>query len=91
MKKPEASSTAVPARGKYANLLKQGTNLIILDPELLPHFPDSASVNRALHAFLAINEQVRSAATRARTRRRPTTATPSDFDPRVGAAASSGR
>jgi hypothetical protein len=71
-------------RGKYANLLKQGTNLIILDPELMPHFPDSASVNRALHAFLAIDEQVQSAATRARTRRRPASISSADFDPRIG-------
>lgn len=48
--------------GKYSNLLKQGTNLIILDPALLPFFPDSDSVNRALHAFLAIGDSVQSAA-----------------------------
>jgi hypothetical protein len=52
------SSTAV--RGKYYNRLQQGTNLVILDPALMPFFPDSASVNRALHAFLAINDQVQS-------------------------------
>ncbi len=59
-------------RGKYANLIKQGSNLVILDPALMPFFPDSASVNRALHVFLAINEQVQSAKIRTRSRRRPT-------------------
>jgi len=85
MKKPETSTAAHPTvtRGKYTNLLKQGTNLVILDPALMPFFPDSASVNRALHAFLAINDQVKSAGTRVRARRRPASATP-EFDPRVG-------
>lgn len=71
-------------RGKYSNLLKQGTNLVVLDPTLMPFFPDSESVNRALRAFLAINDQVRSAAKPARTRRRPPASATSEFDPRVG-------
>jgi hypothetical protein len=85
MKKPETSTPTHPTvtRGKYTNLLKQGTNLIILDPALMPFFPDSESVNRALHAFLAINDQVKSAGTRVRPRRRATSPAP-EFDPRVG-------
>ena len=83
MKKPDTTTPPTITRGKYANLLKQGSNLVILDPALMPFFPDSASVNRALHAFLAINDQIKSAATRARTRRRPAADTP-EFDPRVG-------
>jgi hypothetical protein len=79
---PGPSRTAV--RGKYYDRLREGTNLVILDPALMPYFPDSASVNRALRAFLAINDQVQSAATRVRTpRRRPSSAQP-EFDPRVG-------
>ena len=35
-------------RGKYSNLLKQGTNVAIIDPDLLDTFPDSKSVNEAL-------------------------------------------
>jgi hypothetical protein len=86
MKKPETTTSApsTVTRGKYANLLKQGTNLVILDPALMPFFPDSASVNRALHAFLAINEQVQSASTRTRSRRRPATSATPEFDPRIG-------
>ena len=68
-------------RGKYANLLKQGSNLVILDPVLMPYFPDSASVNRALHAFLAIDDSVKSAAPQ---RRRPRSARPAGIDPSVG-------
>ena len=56
-------------RGKYSNRLADGTNLVVLDPALLPHFPDSESVNRALRALLAINEQVQSIAAKP-TRRR---------------------
>ena len=70
-------------RGKYANLLKQGSNVVLLDADLLDSFPDSPSVNRALRAFLAISQQLKSAGTRTRTRRPPATAS-ADFDPRVG-------
>jgi hypothetical protein len=79
MKKPDTT----PTRGKYANLLKQGSNVVILDPDLLDSFPDSPSVNRALRAFLAINHQVQEAGTRIRTRRPAASAKP-EFDPRVG-------
>ncbi len=58
-------------RGKYNNLLAKGTNVAIIEPELHAHFPDSESVNRALHALLAINNEVRLVAKPIRTRRRP--------------------
>jgi hypothetical protein len=41
-------------RGKYAGLPKQGTNVIILDPDLLDTFPDSASANEALRGLKKI-------------------------------------
>ena len=65
-----------------ANLSKHGASF----DEAASTFgdPDSASVNRALRAFLAINDEVQSAATRVRTRRRAAAAAP-EFDPRVGA------
>jgi hypothetical protein len=84
MKKPETEAKPAVARGKYANLLKRGSNLVILDPALMPFFPDSASVNRALHAFLAIDDQIKSAATPRRARRRPSSSAAPEFDPRVG-------
>lgn len=56
-------------RGKYTNMLAKGSNIVVLDPTLVAHFPDSASVNRALHALLAINKQVESLATRPARRR----------------------
>jgi hypothetical protein len=48
-------------RGKYANLLAEGTHLAVIDPKLQVHFPDSDSVNRALQAFLAIREEMKAA------------------------------
>ena len=38
-------------RGKYVSRYKEGTNIIVLDPELIEYFPDSASVNEALRSL----------------------------------------
>ncbi len=38
-------------RGKYASKYKTGTNVVVLDPELIEYFPDSASVNEALKSL----------------------------------------
>ena len=52
-------------RGKYAEQYKQGTNVVIVDPDLTKAFPDSKSVNDALRGLLAI-------ATRTQPKRRRT-------------------
>lgn len=39
-------------RGKYAKRYAEGTNLILLEPDLAAQFPDSKSVTRALRAYL---------------------------------------
>jgi hypothetical protein len=39
-------------RAKYAARYRQGTNLIVLDPDVAVAFKDSAAVNRALRAVL---------------------------------------
>jgi hypothetical protein len=41
-------------RGKYVDRYRRGTNVVLLDPELLEAFPDSKSVNDALRSLLAI-------------------------------------
>jgi len=41
-------------RGKYAQRYAEGTNLILLDPDLLAVFPDAAAVNSALRALAGI-------------------------------------
>ncbi len=38
-------------RGKYANRYREGTNIVLVDPDLHRLFPDSESVNRALRKF----------------------------------------
>jgi len=39
-------------RGKYADRYRQGTNPVLLDPELAKAFPDSKAVNDALRTLL---------------------------------------
>ena len=41
-------------RGKYVDRYRSGTNVVLLDPELVEAFPDSKSVNDALRALVAI-------------------------------------
>lgn len=41
-------------RGKYVDRYRQGTNVVLLDPEVAEAFPDSKSVNDALRALVAI-------------------------------------
>ncbi len=41
-------------RGKYVDRYRQGTNLVLLDPEVAQAFPNSRSVNDALRAILVI-------------------------------------
>ncbi len=40
-------------RGKYAKRYREGTNLVLIDPDLHKVFPDSESVNRALRDYLS--------------------------------------
>jgi hypothetical protein len=39
-------------RGKYYQQAKEGTNLILIDPDLTQAFPNQESVNRALRLLL---------------------------------------
>lgn len=41
-------------RGATARRFAEGTNIIVLDADLTGHFPDSASVNRALRLLVEI-------------------------------------
>lgn len=40
------------AQGKYAERYKEGTNMVLLDPDVAKEFPDDASVNEALRQYL---------------------------------------
>ena len=39
-------------RGKYAARYAKGSNVVVLSPDVARVFPDSASANRALRAFV---------------------------------------
>ena len=41
-------------KGKYAKLYNQGTNLILLEPDVAEAFPDSKSINDSLRALASI-------------------------------------
>ena len=40
-------------RGKYYGRYKQGTNIVLLEPDIAKVFRDSASVNEALRQYLS--------------------------------------
>ena len=39
--------------GKYAERYREGTNIVILDPDVAAKFKDSQAVNKALRTLLA--------------------------------------
>ena len=41
-------------RGKYAQRYAEGTNLVVLSPDVAEFFPDSEAVNAALRALVDI-------------------------------------
>jgi len=41
-------------RGKYAKRYAEGTNIVILAPDVAEFFPDSESVNTALRALVGV-------------------------------------
>ena len=40
-------------RGKYTERYREGTNIVLIDPDLHKLFPDSEAVNRALREYVA--------------------------------------
>lgn len=62
-------------RGKYyKRILKEGTNVVVLEPDVAKAFPDSAAVNNALRVVLkagqAAQRLTRRSTGRAKTARR---------------------
>jgi hypothetical protein len=45
------------ARGKYARRYAQGTNVVVLDPDMAEVFPNAEAVNRSLRALAEIIRQ----------------------------------
>ena len=46
-------------RGKYAARYAEGTNVVLLEPDVLEVFPDSKAVNEALRALAKIVKKAR--------------------------------
>lgn len=43
-------------RGKYANRIKEETNVVLLDPDIAQVFPNDEAVNKALRYLLEVAE-----------------------------------
>ncbi len=41
-------------RGKYAKRYEEGTNVVVIDPDVAKYFPDHESVNQALRSLTEI-------------------------------------
>lgn len=46
-------------RGKYAQRYAEGTNVVVLEPDVAAAFPSSQSVNAALRALIEIAKTAR--------------------------------
>ena len=55
--------------GKYAAAFAEGSNVVVLDPDIAEFFPDHESVNRSLRSLVSIarRQQLKTVATRRRT------------------------
>ena len=49
------------SRGKYARRFAEGTNLVLLEPDVAAEFPTAAAVNKALREFLKSKSSRRTA------------------------------
>ena len=41
-------------RGKYTEKMKKGTNVFLLDADLLPYFPDAETINNTLRSLVTL-------------------------------------
>ncbi len=48
----DLSTLKTQVSGKYSQRYAEGTNVVLLDPEVATAFPDSASVNAALRLLI---------------------------------------
>ena len=61
--RPEYDFTGA-TRGVTAARYRKGTNVVVIDPDVLDLFPDSAAVNEALRALAAVVRRGRRPGTR---------------------------
>lgn len=53
-------------RGKYAQRYAEGTNVVVIDPDVNKYFPNHEAVNESLRSLVAIIEKRRKAEPRIR-------------------------
>jgi len=51
---PRKLDLSKAVRGKYYDRMQEGTNIVLLAPDLMDTFPDSESVNEALRSLKEI-------------------------------------
>ena len=51
---PDLYDFSKGVRGKYAKRYAQGTNVVVIEPDVAQYFPDHATVNEALRSLLPI-------------------------------------
>ena len=51
-------------RGKYAKLYAEGTNVVVLEPDIVREFPTAESVNEALRSLIPVITSHRKAVAR---------------------------
>ncbi len=59
--KPRPLDLSKAVRGKYYDRMQEGTNVVLIAPDLMETFPDSESVNQALRSLKAIADRSRKA------------------------------
>ncbi len=52
----QLSSLNGRSKGKYASHYHQGTNLVLLDPDVAEAFPTETEVNQALRGLMRVEE-----------------------------------
>lgn len=64
----------VGVRGKYFKKMMQGSNVVVLQPEIQKAFPSSEAVNKALASMLAFSKETQGLTGRSKrtSRKRPT-------------------
>jgi hypothetical protein len=68
---PSTPSTIAAVRGKYyLRLLKEGANLVVLEPDVARVFRTSGAVNEALRSLLKLSEETRRLTSRSSGRKR---------------------
>ena len=55
-------------RGKYAKRYAEGTNVMVIDPDIAEYFPDPETVNETLRGLVSIIKRHRKARHAARSR-----------------------